>query len=311
MSRSSGVEPAEAPVEGAELLAWPRAADDDTAVRELRPVERVQRAAPDVHDVVRHVDDVRDRAHVGEEETRAEPLRRRADRDVAEDAADVARAAVEVVDRDVDDLRVHDGRVLRRGQVQLAAEQRRHLARDTGHREQVDAVDGRSDVEHHVSDREHVDERRPGLRPVGEHHDPRVVVAETDLVLGEDHPARGLAAELALVQRQVEDREVGTRQRDRDRRSRLEVPGAAHDLARVPFPDIHLADPEAIGVRVRADLEDAADEEPAEVAVHVRHADVEHALDLGRRREEPVGDLARGRVHGDVLAQPAERDVHR
>ena len=47
-----------------------RAPDDDAPARELRAVERMQRAAPDVHDVVRHVDDVRDRAHVGEEEAR-------------------------------------------------------------------------------------------------------------------------------------------------------------------------------------------------------------------------------------------------
>jgi hypothetical protein len=52
-------------VERRQLLAGARAADEDAAARELRPVEGVERAAVDVHDVVRHVDDVRDGAHAG------------------------------------------------------------------------------------------------------------------------------------------------------------------------------------------------------------------------------------------------------
>ena len=78
-----------------------RAAHDDPAAGQLRAVEGVERAAPDVHHVVRDVDDVRDRAHPGEVEPRAKPLGRRADDDVPEDPSDVARAAVEVVDADV------------------------------------------------------------------------------------------------------------------------------------------------------------------------------------------------------------------
>ena len=194
--------------------------------------------------------------------------------------------------------------------MELAAEQRRHLARNADHREQVDAVDRRRDVEHLVADRQHVDERRARLEPVGEHHDPRVVVAEPDLVLGEDHPARGLAAKLALVERLVEDRQERAGKRDRDRRARLEVPGAAHDLPRVALPHVDLADAQPVGVRVRLDLEHAADEEAAEVAVDVGHADVEDALDLRCRREQPFGDLARGRIDRDVLAEPGERDAH-
>ena len=158
MSRSSRVEAAKRPVERAELLAGACATDDDAPVRELRAVERMERAAPDVHDVVRDVDDVRDRAHVGEEETRPQPLRRRADHDVAEDAADVARATVEVLDGDVDVLAADDLGVEGLRRMELAAEERRDLARDPDHREQVDAVDGRRHVEHLVADREHVDE---------------------------------------------------------------------------------------------------------------------------------------------------------
>ena len=108
-----------------------RAPDDDAPAGQLRAVERVERAAPDVHHVVRHVDDVRDRAHPGRVEPGAQPLRRRADADVAEHAADVARAAVEVLDaRRPPRLGAVDGGSSGVGQPQLAAAERRDLARD-------------------------------------------------------------------------------------------------------------------------------------------------------------------------------------
>ena len=176
--------------------------------------------------------------------------------------------------------------------MELAVEERRDLARQADHREQVDAIHGRSHVEHDVPDRKDVEERRPRLDAVGQRHDPRVVVAEADLVLGEDHPARGLAPELALVERLVEDRQEGTGERDGDGRTRLEVPRAADDLPRVALPHVHLAHAQPVGVRVRADLEDAPDEEAAEIPVDVGHPDVEHALDLEGRDGEP---LARSR----------------
>ena len=90
-----------------------RAANDDPATRELRAVEDVQRAPPHVHHVVRDVDHVRDRPHAGEMQPAAEPLRRRRDRDVPEDARDVAGAAAEVLDPNVHVFGAR-GRVFRR-----------------------------------------------------------------------------------------------------------------------------------------------------------------------------------------------------
>ena len=73
-----------------------------SAPRIARVVVGVQRAAEVVHHVVRDVDDVRDRAHAGRLQARLEPQRRRADRDVLEDARREARAEVLVLDRDRD-----------------------------------------------------------------------------------------------------------------------------------------------------------------------------------------------------------------
>ena len=63
-------------VEGRELLAVPRTANDDAPAGERVEIEDVQWIAERVHDVVRHVDDVRDRPHARRHEPRLEPERR-------------------------------------------------------------------------------------------------------------------------------------------------------------------------------------------------------------------------------------------
>ncbi len=229
---------------------------------------------------------------------------------LAKETRDVAGAAVEVLDRDVDVLGVGDRRIVGSRRVEVASQKCSDFAREADHREQIDAVHRRRHVEHLVADRKHVDERRSGLGAVGEHHDPGVVVSEADLVLGQDHPAGRLAAELALVQRLIEDRQECAGQRDGDGRPGLEVPGAADDLARISLPHVDLAHAQPVGVRVRVDREHTAHEEAADVAVDVRHPDVDNALDLERRDGESVRDLVGGRVDRDVLAEPGEGSAH-
>ena len=113
MTRSAGVELAQVPVEARELLARARAAHDDPAAAQRLEVEGVERVPEREHDVVRHVDDVRDRAHPGRLQARLQPRRRLPDRDVAEEPADVARAALVVLDGHV--------RVLAAGRLGLLA----------------------------------------------------------------------------------------------------------------------------------------------------------------------------------------------
>ena len=91
-------------VERPDRLARLRAAHDDLPACERAQVERVQRVPEREHDVVRRVDDVRDRPHARGIQARLQPHGRRADRDVPEEPADVARTAFEVVDRDVHGL---------------------------------------------------------------------------------------------------------------------------------------------------------------------------------------------------------------
>ena len=109
-------------------------------------------------------------------------------------------------------------------------------------------------LEHLLDERQHVGERRARLERVVEHHDPVVIGAEVDLVLGEDHPLRHLAAELAALERQPV-RQRRARQRDRDLRARAEVPGAADDLIRLALADVDLRQLQPVGVRMLVRLE--------------------------------------------------------
>ena len=193
---------------------------------------------------------------------------------------------------------------------ELPVEERGHLAGETDHREQVDPVHRRRRVEHLLAHRQHVGERRSRLDPVREHHDPGVIGAEPDLVLGQDHPARELAAERPLVERRREARQEDAGKPDRDRRADAEVPGAADDLTRLTLPHVDLAELELVGVRVLVGDDDLADPQEREVVARVLDADVDHALDLERRDVELPRDLVRRRVDVHVLAQPGERRAH-
>ena len=113
-----------------------------------------------------------------------------------------------------------------------------------------------------------------------------------------------------IVEGAIEDGKERPRKGDADRRAGLEVPRSADDLPRIALTHVDLTDAQAVSVRMRVGREHAAHEEAAEVAVQVGDADVGHLLDLGRRGEEPLGDLVRRRVHGDVLAEPGKRHVH-
>ena len=227
----------------------------------------MQRRAEREHHVVRHVDDVRDRSHAGGEQARLQPGGARANRRAAEDSPDVSRTRLQIVDAHIDALVTRRFGVAPRRRRQLGAGQRCDLTCDPVDGREVGPVETGLDLEHGLGERQHVAERRTRLELVGEHHDPAVIGAELELALGEDHPAGELAAELGLAQRLLRARQQRTGERDGDGRSGAEVPRAAHDLARLAFPDVDEAELEPVGVRVLAGFDDASDEEGGEVSV--------------------------------------------
>ena len=130
-----------------------------------------------------------------------------------------------------------------------------------------------------------------------------MVGAELDLVLGQDHPVRELAAHLALLELQP-SRQPRARQRHGHGRPGAEVPGAADDLPRVALPHVDAAELEPVGVRVLLRLEHAPDPEEPEVAVVVGHAATLDPLHLRGRDREPLGQLGQRHLQRDVLPQP-------
>ena len=298
-----------AAVEQRDRLAGPRPAHHDAALIEAVVVERVQRLAHLQHDEVRHVDDVVDRALPGRGQAPLQPLRRGADADAADDRRDVAAADVGV--GDLDGRRLRDRRpLLRVLDLRLAhglAGQRRHLAGDAEHGEVVGPVGRGRDVEHGLA--EHLAQRRPDGGRVVEDEDALVLIGEAELQLRADHAGRDDAADLRPLElagragmRIVEG---GALQREGDLLPRRDVGRAADDrLGRVAAV-VHGGQAEAVGGGVGLDAGDEADAD--EVAPVARALDRLH-LRAGHR--EAVRQLLDGQRDGDVVGQPAQRDLH-
>ena len=131
-----------------------------------------------------------------------------------------------------------------------------------------------------------------------------MVVAEADLVLGQDHPPRRLPAKLALVERRVEDRQVRAGKRRRQPShpaSKFQAPQTIWRASPSPTSTWHTRSRSAFGCA--SDVEHPADEEAAEIAVEVGDADVDDPLDVERGDREPPRDLLRSRVDGDVVGR--------
>ena len=144
-----------------------RAPDTDAPTRKTLCIERVKRAAEGEHHVVGDVDDVRDRAHTGGNDSRFQPRRRWADRDLAEEPPDVARATLEVVDLDEYLLVGPSWRIGARRRRKLELEERGDLPGESVDRQEIGTVPRHLDLEHVVPDRDHVPKRRPWVPGLG------------------------------------------------------------------------------------------------------------------------------------------------
>ena len=158
------------------------------------------------------------------------------------------------------------GRVVRPGVgTERGAGHRVDLARDPVDAEAVAAVRGHLDLQHRLGQRDHLGQRRARGERVVEHHDAVVVVADLELVGGEDHPFRGDAAQLRLAQL-LAARHPRARQRHRDGLAGADVGGAADDRPRPVLADVDGADPQPVGVGVLDRLGHLADHEVVRAA---------------------------------------------
>jgi hypothetical protein len=301
------VERADLAVERGDLLAVLRAAHDEPRARHAIEVEGVQRAADQQHRVVGDVDDVVDGPLARGHEARLQPRRRRPDGDVLEGARREARAQVGRLD---DDLGAGDlaggAEVLRpRRRCQRRSGGGVDLARDAVDAEAIGAVGRDLELEHLGGDRQHAAQRRARRELLVEDHDPRVVGADPELVLGQDHPVGLDAAQLGHAELRAVGHD-GAGARDGDGLAGRDVRRAADDLLGPVVADVDHADAEAVGVGVPSGLDDLADDEALERVDAV----VVDGLDLRARHGQALLERADRQAGVGVLLEPFERDAH-
>ncbi len=231
-------------------------------------------------------------------------------RDVLEHAGGEPRAQVGALDGD----RAPVGDLPRRAGILAPGRRRQRRAgggmRLPGHPVDAEAVGpvGRDLERQHIGgDRQHLGQRRAGGQRIVEHHDPVVVGADRELVLGQDHPVRALAAELGHLQ-------LGAVGHDRPRlghRDRLaggDVGRAADDLGRLgAVAGVHLADAAAGRRRgagpPRRTLPTTKFSSAATPWCSIRSTSV--PVIASRSASAAVLELGRA-----VLVQPLDRDAH-
>ncbi len=305
--QDAGVERALDVVERRHLLALAGAPHGELSAGDEVEVEGVQRLPGEQHREVGDVDDVVDRALAGGGQARLQPRRRRADRDVLEQPRGEARAEVGVLDDDLGARDVAGGaRVVGpRRRRERRARDRVHLAGDAVDAQAVGPVGRDLELEHVGGDRQRVGQRSARLEVLRQHHDPVVLAADRDLVLGEDHPARFLAAQLGLLELGAVGHDRA-RRGDRDGLARRDVRRAADDLVRLALADVDRADRQAVRVGMALGRQDLADPEVLErgdaVAVH--------AVDLRAGHGEPGRQLVRRQAGVHVVVQPEQRQPH-
>ena len=187
------------------------------------------------------------------------------------------------------------------------------LTRHAIHAEAVGAVGCDLQLQDLRGDRQHVRERSPrrevgARRQLPQHHDAVVIGADRKLVLGEDHPLRGHAAQLRLLQL----RPIGhdrPRARDRHVLPRCHVGGAADNPRGTLGPggaEIDLAYRQAIGVGMALGRKHATHDEVLELA----HAVMVNRLHLSAGHRQPLLHGVNVQAGVAVLTQPCQRYAH-
>ena len=283
-------------------------------------VERVQRLAEQEQDVVRDVDDVVDGTLADGRKALDHPVGAGTHLAAADDARRVARAALSVLDRDLDlfvnggcgGVELELGRHLRQRVVPVATVHRAHLASQACDGEAVGAVRGDLQVEHGVGETGVLGERDAHRGIFGQDHDAVVVAAQAELARGAVHAEACNAAQLGLLDLHV----AGQLRADHcgdDMVALVEVLGAADDLQRLGvafFVDVepaHVdrAHPHVIGVGMMLLFEHLGGYHMVE-----RGAKRLNALHARSRKVEFVAERLDVRRDLNVFVQPFQRYFH-
>ena len=302
-------------VQGGELLAVLRPADDDLAALHIAVVKGVHGLAVFQHDVVGDVHDVVDGPHPGGPQPLPHPQGRGADLYVPHHPGGVPGAQVrggglhvQQLGQDAGAAALHHGVV--EGQGLAEGDGRLPGQADDG--QAVRPVGGDLKLHHVVVEAQDLPDIVSGLEAPGlqvgvglqdkdavHHAGGPVVVGHAQLLVGAQHPVGFHAPELALLDMDPAG-EGGVVLGHGDQVPLGDVLGAGDDLDGLGLAHVHLADPHMVGVLVADDLQDLAHH-------HIGNLFAFHLgdLHLGAGEGHVLGKLLVGGVHGDKFIEPS------
>ena len=179
------------------------------------------------------------------------------------------------------------------------------IARDAAHAQCIGPVGGDLHIEGRIVEPERLGRRHADRQVVGEVDDALVILRDHHLAFRTQHAVRFDAADLRLLQIDAGARNVGARRREDAGHAGARVGRAAHDLNHA-VAGLDVADPEPVGIGVRARLDDLGDGESGQAVGHV-----DDVVDLEADAEQAVGDLVDGGPGVEMLLEPGESELHR
>ena len=289
----------------------PRRAVDAQGPLHLVGVEDVQRAVLVIGEEVRHIDQRRDGAQPDGAQLVLQPLWAGAVLHAPDHAAREDRAAVGGVGVDADGDGAGEGPGDRHDRLrfQLAQTARREIARDAAHAQRIGAVGGDRDLDHRVDlcgvvVGQPVDETLAHLA-AGQFDDAVMFVGQLHLAFRTHHSVAFDAADLADADGGVDARNIDAGLGHDDGDAFAGIGRAADDL-RLARVGENLAHAQAVGIRVRFGLENAADGEVGQPRGGVRDL-----FDLEAQIGQRLGDRVHRGGGVEVILEPGKREFHR
>ena len=295
-------------VEGGERLARLGAAHDDPVSADARVVKGVHGLAVFLHDIVRDIDDVVDRADTGGAQTAAQPRGGGLDLYVFDHPRRIARAESGVPDLHgevvFDGIAVARALYLGRVQAEICAEGRRGFSCQTDDAQAVGAVVRDLEFHHAVGQTQDLPDVVAG--PAGLLQDEDAVLdgigivvgVETELAEGAEHTLARHAAQLAGTDLLAAG-ERGAVQRHGDHVADGDVLRAGDDGELMLLSRVDRADPQVIGVGVPFHGKDAPDRDVFDAL-----AGAGECFDLGAGHGHAVAELLVGYGDARVIAEP-------
>ncbi len=279
--------------------------DNDTAAAQGGEVKGVQRLAGFEHHVVGDVDDIVDRPHAHGAQPLLQPLRRRADGDLADFPGGVTGTEFRRFDADlVPGPGGGQGRYPVHQRTQRTVGETADLAGDAAHTGAVGPVGRQVHLDHRVAQVEGLGERATGLQLCVQVENAAVVLVQAQFPRRAEHARGGDTSHLGLLDLgAVRQFDPGAGQGRNH--AGLDI-GRTADHLDAAVAIVHLADRQLVGIGMFADRRDPGNDDLIQVGeqfLDAVHLEPEHG--------QSVRDLGRGeRSGGYELVEPTEREFH-